>query len=483
MTGDEMSEHRADPQVPEDPYAKLRGPFTPDQFYGSEELVQRLVDAIATLEPPAIELLGLPGMGKSILLHYLAHPEGALAPDSKYLKKQHGQRQFFRLRVEFRRRPLETHPFVYLWEQFYAEVKASLGARRPVPSWVAQVLEPEQAISPDDARRALACLHKGVDSLANADVRPVFLLDDFHLAFAALSKEETESLRPWRDFVAVILVVERALHKVNAESSTSFYFQMMPLERIGGLPQGRAALLLQKPAQDAEHPFPAKDVAYVLEQTGPHPYLLIRAGTTLWNTRTQLGLLKYSNKPLTDEQKAILRGHLQVHFDRTFELYWNCLEPEERTVLQELRGLLDQQEYTYTEIQSMVLAALNLLGLVKLNPSTSHYEFFSSPFSTFVATKSGLTGGPNLTGYEATLYNYLRRNAERVCTFAELSQVVWQSPPQAVEDEKDQRRRIQVMVSRLRQKLAKQTGEDIQSVREQGYQFIPAQSGQAGRKV
>src|SRR5690242_5498642 len=61
------------------PYFRLAITFDPKTFYGSFELVRFVLETISepqTIAP--IQLLGFPGMGKSTLLRYIAHPEGAL---------------------------------------------------------------------------------------------------------------------------------------------------------------------------------------------------------------------------------------------------------------------------------------------------------------------------------------------------------------------------------------------------------------------
>jgi hypothetical protein len=473
---DGTSEQTEDFQALEDPYSQLPVAFDPKQFYGSQELVGKIVQAIKHLSPSAIELLGLPGMGKSTLLRYLAHPQGALTPNSKWLG-QDCRESFFPLLVECRRLPSEPHPFVSLLQQFrdqYEQYRSSRRQEGTEQDKVPTLPEPHSQTSSTTALSAVASLEEHIRHLRAAGVRPVFLLDDFHLPFARLSLEETTRLRPWRDEVAVVMVVERALYLVNPEAAGSSYFQTAPLLRLGGLSQQEARHLLQDPAAGAQCPFPAEDIEYVITQTGTHPYLLIRAGTTLWNIRQQFGLLQKPAIPLADSQQAILHGHLQVHFNRAFELYWHHLEAEERAAL---RALVLAQPSTYTSPQYKALAALEHLGLVTLNPQKSHYEFFSPPFGDFVASKIGTTRAApelDLTGYEATLYHYLRRNADRVCTFEELSQAVWQRSLEGTAEEKEQRRRLQIIVSRLRQKLNRQSGADIQSIRDQGYQFIPA---------
>src|SRR5262249_11365515 len=137
---------------------------------------------------------------------------------------------------------------------------------------------------------ALTTIDQALYALAGK-VRIAFLLDDFDLPFEGMTKAETMHLRSWKASVGFLLVYERELYRVNRLGAASAFFQMIPLLRIGGVPKEQAKRLLEEPAENAHHPFPSADTQHVLQQVGNHPYLLIRAGTTLWNLRSALGLL------------------------------------------------------------------------------------------------------------------------------------------------------------------------------------------------
>ena len=65
--------------------------------------------------------------------------------------------------------------------------------------------------------------------------------------------------------------------------------------------------------------------------------------------------------------------------------------------------------------------------------------------------------------------------ARNLRTIGEQEQEIWAQDPtiDTEPNENDKRRRIQVTISRLRSKLKEVTGEDIVSIREHGYRFIP----------
>ena len=362
------------------------------------------------------------------------------------------------------------HPFVYLQRRFQEEYGKWRQGRADWPPLPTEELQPTTA-----PPVALTTIDQALYALTGK-VRIAFLLDDFDLPFEEMTKAETMHLRSWKASVAFLLVYERELYRVNRSGAASAFFQMMPLLRIGGVPKEQAKRLLEEPAKNAHRPFPSADTQHVLQQVGNHPYLLIRAGTTLWNLRNNLGLLSQAD-PLTTAQRAMLDGHLQVHCQRTFELYWEHLEPEERQGLREL-AMPGKRPALDTAQAHPAWAALQTMGLLQPGSQAGAYEFVSPLFRAFVAHRSESPAAvlePSLTGLETRLYQYLRQHQNRLCTFEELSTHVWQHPLQGPDDT-EQRRRIQVAVARLRGALKKSSGEDIQSLRKQGYQLLPCRA-------
>ncbi len=124
----------------------------------------------------------------------------------------------------------------------------------------------------------------------------------------------------------------------------------------------------------------------------------------------------------------------------------------------------------------MALASLEAKGLVKYEQGQGEqpgkYEPFSPLYASFIGNLPAAASPPepNLSGIEAALYTYLRAHQDRICTFAELWREVWKRP-EGEESADQMRRRMQVTVSRLRKKLPA-IGEDINSVRDQGYRFV-----------
>ena len=96
--------------------------------------------------------------------------------------------------------------------------------------------------------------------------------------------------------------------------------------------------------------------------------------------------------------------------------------------------------------------------------------------ASVIGERKPLTDSANqdLTDLEAQLYQYLAQSPNRVVTFSEIWKNVWfQSGSSGNENESQVRRAIQVTISCLRKKT-RPIGDEISSVRDKGYGFLPA---------
>jgi hypothetical protein len=451
----------------ENPFYWLPVAFDPNKYYGSREKVRIALQTIADRDPGSFELLGLPGMGKSTLLRYLAHPQGALARHREWIPEAFARepQRVFPILVEYRRLPTGMKPFTYLAQRFLEEYPVYRER-----SNLSDLPEPEYRPAPEGADNALDYLETKLLALQGQHIRPVLLLDDFDLPFKDLSPEQTTRMRPWRDGVSFILGTERPLHLINQRAAGSPFFQTLSLERLGGLTRPESHRLIEEPAQLAGRCFPPEDIAFVLENAGGHPYLLILAGRALWELRQRLELLEQGDHPLNKAQQAVLRGRLLDDFTLTFQLYWNRLESYEQGALQ----LLAQgKPADLGEAHDMALASLEQKGLVQLQPDGS-YRLFSPLFR--VPGKYIPPAPPvgaralELTELEERLYQFLREQAGQACSFTEIAQALWGAGADA--DQKQVHGRIQVSVSRLRKKLQEANQGDILPMRGLGYRLV-----------
>jgi hypothetical protein len=458
---------------PRNPYFNLPLSFDPDSYYGSQAWADFALRGISNTPPRSIELIGLPGMGKTSLLRYLADPEGALIKNKGALQSPFSDdpSMIFPFLVEFRLLPTGMHPFVYLYKRFHEEYP-NYRERFKKSAKSGGLPDLKDNAFPKSSSEATAALEEDLTELKEFGVRPVFLLDDFHLAFGEVEEEEATRLRPWRDRVAYVIVTEQRLEKVNPKAAGSPFFQTLPKVRVGGLTPAEAKRLASEPAKLADAPFHLADVNFVLAQADGHPHLLILGGGTLWDARNSLMLPANKKASISKEFPELLLAQLEERFRPAFRMYWEHLDKAEQAALRAAADTKEVASFHYP-----ALAFLAQLGVVKFNPETRNYEPFSRLFKEFIQSQQAIvapqiSNGLELSGLEATLYEYLKQHPDHICTFDELSQVLWEEKLPEAKDAELLRRRVQVTVSRLRKKLQESGAGNIISSRDQGYRLI-----------
>jgi hypothetical protein len=297
----------------------------------------------------------------------------------------------------------------------------------------------------------------------------VFLLDDFDLAYQELGLEETSWMRPWREFAAFVLAVERRLEDVNPLAMGSPFWGNLVVHRLGPLRRTEAEKVFNASRRlDQQQPQWMKECAdLALDLAGGHPYLVMKAAAAL--SELVEGSVLDSDVPPFRDYKIRLRGRLQADFRPAFHMYRERLDPIERSVLLALaRG--DQ----LTVSQRVRLAALVDLGLVEQDPPGAEPGFrpFSPLFRDFLV-ESDLTptaAAPTLTDNEQRIYSYMRHRIGEICSFQDLwaasSDETQLTPPADIVAA------VQTAISRLRPKLRITTGEELVSVRNQGYKLV-----------
>lgn len=466
--------------------------YTPDRLRGREAEIATIADAISWSSGP-LEIHGLPAMGKSSLLRYVADPAGLLARDRALLRAplKDMPGRVFPVLVEYTYLPPNTHPFVYLCHvlhQAYPLYRERRITGTPDPQSAAALADLPTQPQTDGIQAVAECLYSALKQLALQRVRPVLLLDDFDIALAKMSPDQITLMRGWREFAAFVLTTERLIHQVNPLAAGSPFWQKASIARLGMLPADAARELVAEPARTAGCQFPPEDLDLLLRQAGGHPYLLILAARALWDLRTQCGLLQAPDRPLDQAQAMLWRGRINDDFRQPFLLYWESLAADERDVLQAL--VLEQP---LTPPQELLLSALHAKGLLSdmrpgqaalkadtaagRRPAGPPFTVFSPLFHEFVSatfhTPAPARARPEFTAYEQSLYAYLRSRTGEVCSFEDLLREVWKLDANTTgADLTSVKIRMRTTASRLRDKLRDAADEDIVSVRGQGYRLV-----------
>ncbi len=409
-------------------------------------------------------LIGMPRMGKTSLLRYLA--SRAPFEDPQYtsllapaLKRD--TKSIFVLLVEYKSMPAGRDPFVYLYERFHSVYP---GYREEVANHFEEIgtkLPTFSQVEVTDATKAIELLEGYFKKLPG--IHPIFLFDDFDYMFPNLDQNTFTRVRPWVSWSHFIFATSRILIQLLPPKVVSPFFNLIDYVPLDGLTVDEARHVIYDVAGDVQEDLHPEDVEFILEQAGGHAQLLIKATETYCRERHRFELSEHV--PLSKLQRNHLTILLRPEFNRFFELY---LSNRDELELEVLRKVLQGKKITGS-VEEPALGKLLREGLVVLEPQKMHYRPFSSLFSEYLS--ANLKPTIKLTGTEATLYEFLRSQPEKTISFAELLQGVWNIDERETSDPQ-YRHRMQVSVSRLRTKIKEsQTSEDIISIREVGYRY------------
>lgn len=506
----------------DNPYQRMLDSRAPTRFLGSQQGLHWLLDTISREQPISFPLLGLKGMGKTSLLRYVADPRGALQQERAHLLgrfKDHPER-IFPVLVEYSGKVQGEDPFVYLAlrlvEQYEAFQKRSpptleLPAHLPLGSLPQADGAVDQVVK--GMRASLEMLNR------QRFVRPVLLLDDFHLPF----KEKIDPMRltnmlSWRTDVSFILATEEPLPDPSLASSSIFdrLRYLSPLneeearrlivepdreeaQRLAGLASEKADGPRKRPKEEgSKGRLPGPDIDYLLCLTGSqsridpevrrrcdkvqpvegnpcfHPYLVLVAARTLWDLRKGLELLDRTEDALSPENQKMLFRMLSDASHREFRRQLRSLGDEEKELLAALppRGLT-----RIPEEQVSALTRLENKALVVYSPERQRWQPFCALLRRYLHAKEQpapeAPDRKSLTDQEEALLAYLRQTPNRIRSVEDLLRNVWN---ETGEVDASARARVQSAISRLKSKLGEATARQIASYRSRGYCYRPEPS-------
>lgn len=314
------------------PYLERTPVANPADFYGRTADVRWILERITAPRPQCCSITGLPRIGKSSLLRFLAHPEGA--------RRRHPE--FFQ--------GLDSLLIVYV---DLALVVTAPGVA-PDPAAVLRFLARathrtvECHLSPADSllravqdQAALVRRASSWPDLRESFTDYIYLLDEagYRLVLLLDELDATTAWDPQMAYFLRSLVMQTNTAYVTASLEPLFELlddqgRVSPLYNIfstyplGLLAPDEARDLLCRPAAAVGISWPPGLVADLLVVTGAHPDLIKLAGSALWELRAL-------DEPLTVE--AVVR-RMRPDAEGLFRSIWRHLPARERAALLTLAG-------------------------------------------------------------------------------------------------------------------------------------------------
>ncbi len=499
---------------------------------GRHQLLKEIAQIITMPRPEHMDFHGLPGMGKTSLLRYVAQPDFIRDYQSNLLGTFRDEPN--KLFIVYLSGWIKSiHPMVIFYREFYRSYGLYIERlANESPDIKPPDLGQPEALQSEDGDKALGKLEPLIRQLVDAGFRTVLLFDDFDKenAFGDLTPSQAARLSTWMPYCSFIFATERLLEEVNPSARKgSPLFKRLAQTIMREFTEGEAKLVISgalnhpaRPAQDAQangyqkeelphKGFPAGDFEFLYKQTGGFPLQLLLGARELWDFRFRMGLESgdENGEPLPDHRYNLLASRLGVEFGPFFDSYFQAVGPDKANILIELarqeaareerayqngaskgkgQARPGRQERLFSEemdVYTIQLSALEQYGLVRLARSgdrSGDLTLFSPLFLKYLlgqsTQKQAQTGIETmLTEQQLALYDTFRKNADEVLTFADLGRKVWRWPEERNPDDipEDEKRKIHIAVSKLRRQLDEaSTGERIVSLRSKGYRFEPA---------
>jgi len=236
------------------------------------------IDVIGAWYPASLEVVGLPGMGKSALLRYLSYP-GRLGEYQNRFQKPFNEevKLLAPVLVEFQywldRASEKSWPFAYIYERLLQKLP-------DLPDFKEDWLNLPAPESLDESE-VISKLLEVLRAMEARRYRPVFLLDDFDkvlLDYRSSSKEPeakranpfevklVNQLRAWRSSASFVICTEQKLAEIDSELASNLFGLFDPVY-MGGLTEEEARDLLTRPLNPPESQQAPEDLAPVNRRT------------------------------------------------------------------------------------------------------------------------------------------------------------------------------------------------------------------------
>ncbi|MFL5805687.1 MAG: winged helix-turn-helix domain-containing protein [Roseiflexaceae bacterium] len=483
-----------------------------DRFIGLRDELEWVLAHVSEARPSAVSLVGPVGVGKSFLLSYLAHPQGA----RRTFRDMIGERfrddpdRLLFVTLDFSDAEVGKRAAANLVELLYNRALCELAGLLAIPEArllpldrIAEARTPTVAALRALAQQQLAHAREEADDaelrarfeatlgarapeallallgcLDAWGLRVVFLIDDFDRITSALSRADFDHLRTLLAAASLVIVTRKALSRlVPTEIQTSPFFnlvQRLDLRSLYFWPLEEARRMITEPPKWLKQPpplqFSASDVKFILELTGLHPDLIRTLCEELY-MRYRRRTPTPGGDVLPGAERSLLRAQLGTLFADSFAALWHHLPEAERAALQHIAA----GRVTVEDSLTPSLNAVINLGYIVCEQG--RYQLFSGLFHDYVIEQTGTTPNPapapvkvQLTELEKKLLLILEARQGETVERDEIIAALYDVRP-TDGDPRTHNSRLDALIFRLRGKL--ESGpQQIESIRGQGYRLV-----------
>ena len=454
------------------PFRTMLLKFNPRRVYGWEREIISILQVVTGHDPHSHAIYGIRAIGKSTLLKFLRHPEGAMRRYRNLVDEDYatGRRQILWIYINFHQFTEQTSVLQVMHQHFYRE----LTTKTNLDENELEDYSPQTALQKRDVAALIRQMLQWLDK--DHRMRVVFLMDDFDIPLMSdsIRPEDDHLLRTISDFASLIIATDEPISQINPEiTKASPLLGILRPERIGLINENAARRLICEPMESTGETFLALEENMLLMIAGCHPFLLTMTCDTYFEMRQGLvDIEKIFEKPASRKGIADrLMNKLLVEpgITNVLNLIWN----KHKSLQPILVEMAKEQDNGFIGSQA---ARLEVYSMAYLDVRAGGYRIFGRLFAAFVRLQAAHAHRHdadydnalqdlmmNLSPIDRSVLEYLVKRKNTVCTFQELIDSVW-------DDENGTKRALEAAVHRLRRSVP--GGHQIKNIRGEGYKYI-----------
>lgn len=458
------------------PYKTMLLTFDPRRVYGWERAISNVLQVVTAAEPASYAIYGFRAIGKSTLLKYLKHPQGAVIHYEQYLHPDFARGGLWRLvwvYINFHELESDMHIFYVIYQAVYDELD--------MEDLLEDIAPPEP--DPDlDENRTVRNLRKLLQKLDKFhQCRVVILMDDFDIPLMTkqVEKDEDRLLRTISYDASMVIATDDPISEiVPLLAQDSPLLGILSPQAIGLIEEPAARRLIKEPAAAVGVTYREREVDLLLNVAGRQPYLLTTACEIYFDMRPSVldidTMLQTSTLLYQLREQLMNRLMVLPHVNTTLNLMWSKHEAQRELLVEmgraEAEGVVESKDAQH----------LVLRGMAYQDANTGNYRIFSSLLADFVRRQAssheqnGANGRQDslmqvagtLKPIDRAVFEYLVDRRGEVCTFAELIKAVWP-------ENEGTKRALEAAVHRLRRDMP--PGHEIHNERGRGYIYVASE--------
>lgn len=429
---------------------------TPLNFIGRDDILRVILRGATDPWPNSYHMACFRGFGKSALLRFLAHPNGARKKKNHYLHRPYRENRLEIIYIDCAYYQSEVNFAAWIYEQLKSKsIIPKIDQTDPISNHIKHI------------KRVIA---------SAKDFRYVLLLDHVDEIFGNIRTiDESNALRPLTVVASIVVASEIPLIVLNDMAYASWFgdsareLDWDPISPEESMDLIRCAFKMSGEGEINKARL-FKRYYELPSMVGYHPSFILRAASELYDLQQKLPSIPDS------ALNQISKDRLISTFRGDYARYWRTINESQReSLIRLMHSTLRDKDYSQLEY-------LRDGGLVEWVEEKAgkhgHYKPFSGLWHDFLKEKAEdrtaeqmrikeFGQHSNLTPRQRELFVYFQERPNTICSYKDILEHVWRRPV-----ENRDVRLLRETVRQLRKKLEETNSGRIINRRGHGYEYI-----------